>query len=881
MRPYGDNAERYWEAGWRGVLPLPYLRKDPPPYGYTGANGQWPSFADVYAWAEGPEGKGNIGLRFPSNVLGVDVDGYSGKVGRQTLERAIEKWGKLPETWISSSRDDGVSGIYLFRVPDDLRWPGEVGPGIELIQRRHRYMVAPPSIHPSGRAYRWMNQYWLTDEIPCIGDLPFLPDAWVHGLTLGELAQDVSKVWVTNEQVAAWIGAAPSGPLCRDVKAAVVAITGKLREARHSRHETATRGVMRLVHLGSEGHHGVSDALGIVHGVFLAVATLGAGARSPEAAGAEWERIVYGAVGVVMADGFDADDPCTSPLGVRIGGHDSSPPNSLQVDQIRKPGTVTINGNGAHVPNSAGTIHEQVANLPIVETDTAHDATIGQARETHIGHDSLTHHRGLDDSDTTRGALGASDDEYTDPRRILNIEGFASAHDAVEPGQSLNGHGLILSDGGALAPTARTAESDEGANLGNVTLDGNSLRSDEEPLTVGTGNLGVETHTQSIADPELAFMVEQQLLRQRANEMAREILAREKAHATFRVPPSLPTLADELALPDEEIQWTISEVLPHGTNVLLTAQYKTGKTTLVNHLGKTLADGVDFLARFLVHTPAVNVALWNYEVSAGMYRRWLRDVLIKNTDRISVANLRGYSIPLLVPTVQDFAVEWLKSRAVHTWIVDPAARAMPGLDENSNVEVGQFLDTLDIIKERAGVANLILVTHTGRAEMAQGRERARGATRFDDWADVRWLLTKDDDGFRYFRATGRDVDTDEFRLMFDPLTRSLTASDDEKPAPTRGRPSKVTDGEIADTITRLVRELPGQSKRALEENIRIMLKCRINRVHDMMKALESQGVIVPLEGARGAQHIYTPDAARVLSIGKRPLSKSGDFDTRP
>lgn len=825
MHPYGDNAEHYWSAGWRGILPLPPNRKEPPPYGYTGANGEWPSFADVFAWAE-ENPSANIALRLPSNVLGIDVDCYSGKVGRRTLDNAISRWGPLPLTWVSTSRDDGVSGIYLFRVPDDLRWPGEVGPAIELIQRRHRYMVAPPSVHPSGKPYGWIDPdgYPREQHPPNIDELPWLPDSWVHGLTLGELAHDVSKVWVTNEQVAAWIGAAPSGPLCGQVKAAVVATTGRLRESQRSRHETATRGVMRLAHLGSEGHHGAAEALGIVHGVFMAVATLGAGARAPETAGAEWERIVYGAIGVVMPQGFDEYDPCTNPLGVK-------PPSVSGIPStIAAPNTELLSGEVDNVK-----VRSATNGAVDIDIELAHDSAPQEIVDKEI--------------DGKRDGQ----QEAKEGRKEFN-----PVPDEIPMVPSGGGHKVInepLHDG-STDSTAHDSFSVPSAENNNA--DGGSDDNNVNPHD--------DLHEQTLADnPELAFMLEQQLLRQRASQMAREILEREKAAATFRVPPSLRTLTDELAVPDEEALWTISEVLPEGANVLLTAQYKTGKTTLVNHTAKALSDGVDFLGRFLVYPTTHVVALWNYEVSAGMYRRWLRDLLIKNADSISLLNLRGYSLPLLVPTVQDFAVEWLISRRVNTWVVDPAARAMPGMDENSNVEVGQFLDMLDTIKKRAGVQNLILVTHTGRAEMAIGKERARGATRFDDWADVRWLLTKDDDGHRYFRATGRDVETDEYRLWFEPLTRGLTASDDGRPPKPTGNPTKVTDGAIADAIVRAVRDVPGQTLRTIEQNVRANMKCRATRVYDMVKALESQGVIVGIEGARGSRHIYPPDVARALS----------------
>ena len=85
----------------------------------------------------------------------------------------------------------GISGIRLYRVPAGWKGagilpaapvceghplpggrearPGDlVSPG-EVIQHHHRYMVAPPSAHPSGRRYRW-----LGGNLPPVSDLPFL-----------------------------------------------------------------------------------------------------------------------------------------------------------------------------------------------------------------------------------------------------------------------------------------------------------------------------------------------------------------------------------------------------------------------------------------------------------------------------------------------------------------------------------------------------------------------------------------------------------------------------------------------------------------------------------------------------------------------------------
>src|SRR4051812_18841070 len=71
--------------------------------------------------------------------------------------------------------------------------------------------------------------------------------------------------------------------------------------------------------------------------------------------------------------------------------------------------------------------------------------------------------------------------------------------------------------------------------------------------------------------------------------------------------------------------------------------------------------------------------------------------------------------------VEDWVVEWHRKHETQVWIMDPFARAATGVDENSNTEVGVWLDTFDVIKERAGISEGIIPTHTGRAEQDAGQ----------------------------------------------------------------------------------------------------------------------------------------------------------------
>ncbi|MGE5694990.1 MAG: bifunctional DNA primase/polymerase [Candidatus Sericytochromatia bacterium] len=313
--PYAAAAETYWQLGWRGVLPLPERRKACPPKGYTGEHGVDPSYADVRAWADGPEGVGNIALRLPRHVLGVDVDAYADKAGAATLAAAETRWGPLPRTWQATSRDH-PNGIKLFAVPEDLAWPGEVGPGTELIQHRHRYAVVWPSEHPEGRTYRWLTPDGIVATIPpSPAELPRLPDAWVEGLTGGEPATSVPRADLTASEVSRWLVKRGAGEPCRRVRSvlerAVVDLCGS-----GSRHNATRDAVLRIARLTEQKHPGGVAVLTELMPAWLAAATDAArpSPRPKPTAEREWRELVTSAVNLVTAnpspvEGCDCSDP--------------------------------------------------------------------------------------------------------------------------------------------------------------------------------------------------------------------------------------------------------------------------------------------------------------------------------------------------------------------------------------------------------------------------------------------------------------------------------------------------------------------------------------------------------------------------------------------
>lgn len=306
MGPYGETAWTYRAAGWAGVLPLPVGAKWPPPPGFTGWAGVEPSGPDVQAWIDGPQGAGNIGLRLPPGVYGLDVDGYGMKGGAAALARLVDEHGPLPATWTVTSRDDGVSGIRLFRgePPMGRRWrdePGGHGAGIEAIHRGHRYAVAWPSVHPeTGRKYVWIAPDGMPVDgaIPTPAELPELPDAWVMALTVdGEVRTgEAAGHDETVRLVTGW----RDGEACPRVKVAHERALRALANAAtgDALHPAIVAATYELACLGHEGHAGVRRALAEHHAAAVDV-RVGRGLAAGDAEG-EWWRAMRGAAGKLV-----------------------------------------------------------------------------------------------------------------------------------------------------------------------------------------------------------------------------------------------------------------------------------------------------------------------------------------------------------------------------------------------------------------------------------------------------------------------------------------------------------------------------------------------------------------------------------------------------
>jgi hypothetical protein len=266
----------------------------------------------------------------------------------------------------------------------------------------------------------------------------------------------------------------------------------------------------------------------------------------------------------------------------------------------------------------------------------------------------------------------------------------------------------------------------------------------------------------------------------RVNEAARRVHAREQAAVLGQTAPNPVRLTEFLAVPDEDAVYRITDLLPTGGRVLLAAQYKAGKTTLVANLLRSLVDGTAFLGKY--PTVAVGrIALLDTELDERMLRRWLRTQNIRNTDAIDVISLRG-RLSTFDITDDETRADWAARVAgADVVVLDCLRPCLDALGLSEDKDAGRFLVAYDALIAEAGAGEAAVVHHMGHT-----MERSRGDSRLLDWPDVLWKIVRDtredsdeidDTGDRYFSAMGRDVMVAECLLDYTAATGELMAVD--------------------------------------------------------------------------------------------------------
>lgn len=156
MEPAKPTTPREWALAYlsRGWSVIQVRR------GTKRSVGRWAEFQsrlptreEVEAWyAQRPDANVAIVTGILSGLIVVDVDpGHGGDSSLRRLERAHSK---IPAT-MTAKTGGGGRHLYFLHPGDELRNRVGVYPGID-VRGDGGYIVAPPSLHPSGKHYVWV-----------------------------------------------------------------------------------------------------------------------------------------------------------------------------------------------------------------------------------------------------------------------------------------------------------------------------------------------------------------------------------------------------------------------------------------------------------------------------------------------------------------------------------------------------------------------------------------------------------------------------------------------------------------------------------------------------------------------------------------------------
>ena len=361
----------------------------------------------------------------------------------------------------------------------------------------------------------------------------------------------------------------------------------------------------------------------------------------------------------------------------------------------------------------------------------------------------------------TTSPMGSSNWGKIDPSPLKG------AHVIVVPDQDLEGQrylDAVLASLDGLAASVALAKPADGKDAADHVAAGHGL-DDLVPINIPP-SLPAGVAAELAANPALRADVRELERRKRARELVTAI----EEHRRPKPQPDAGTLAEILSRP-QSAHWRIDGLLPASGRMLLSAMRKTGKTTASGNLHRSLLTGEPLFGRYDVTKLDGRIVALNYEVTGDTYARWMNDIGVP-VDRLYIVNLRGRRNLLADQEGRDELVDIIRAAEGEVVTVDPFGRAYTGKSQNDTAEVTPWLVRLDEIAEQAGATELILTAHTG-----WDGERTRGSTALEDWPDVIVTMTRDPDtDARFIKAEGRDVQIDEDRLDYDPLTRRLTLS---------------------------------------------------------------------------------------------------------
>ncbi|QHN17934.1 AAA family ATPase [Gordonia amarae] len=299
------------------------------------------------------------------------------------------------------------------------------------------------------------------------------------------------------------------------------------------------------------------------------------------------------------------------------------------------------------------------------------------------------------------------------------------------------------------------------------------------------------------------------LVSRRRQARGDELYAAEKRKTRAVVVPEFRTAAEGFALTTEPAPQAVERCLPAGGRGLLVAQYKAGKTTMVNNLLVALADGTPFLGQFRAQQRRVMIL--DTELTDDEANARISALPLHNPDKVARIGLEGRASEF-DPRDKANRSAWaqrLREFGTEVLVLDCLAPLLRALGINESQNASEILYALSELQREAGISELFVVHHAGT------NGKPRGDTGVPGWASAIWTLTvagKTLGAPRRFSTTGwRGIDVADGRLAHDDETGALTYMDADPDRAERIAKAVETASAELETAANLVVDLVAQA----------------------------------------------------------------------
>lgn len=222
-----------------------------------------------------------------------------------------------------------------------------------------------------------------------------------------------------------------------------------------------------------------------------------------------------------------------------------------------------------------------------------------------------------------------------------------------------------------------------------------------------------------------------------------ELVATAAAAAWWQPPESETSLFKSfskfLENSSDTIDWLIEGIVQRGSNGMLIARPKTGKSFTVADLAVALASGQGWLG---FHIPKrARTALVsredNYSLTQWRLKKIARHRKLAHTDLDAwlYVNAKGLSPKIMLDYPDDVAALIVDLKRYQTeFLILDVMRVLHGAEENDNTEMQKVIDVLNHIQTETG-ASICLIHHENKRDDVPLTERARGAGAIAGWTE--------------------------------------------------------------------------------------------------------------------------------------------------